>query len=367
MTNPRDQQSLSRLDLVVLARLSTPKPPTERALGDAVLELVTPGESQVRAKEVALETLAALRGRGLVSERSRSLTDEGRRAIRAAFGLTRAPTWTEIRDAYLPALGLGLQPGSEQATAAVRGKDALTAAVLRKHLGIREGGSLNAVCDALIAEVLELPPGPVNMNVIRACVLARRAGVPANGTPKEIGAGVVADAVKVKKVDRRSMLQALGRRWVNEAGTLPTSKPAQPTQPPQALQAMQPTQAMPSTQPADPAQAATPEALLQVVRETIPRVGTDGRYGAEKVFVSAIWRSIERDGRLVDLSLDRFKRWLVNANRDGWLVLARADLVSVMDAKLVAESEIRDQGATFHFVLDRRTGASPADRGSHAR
>jgi hypothetical protein len=38
-----------------------------------------------------------------------------------------------------------------------------------------------------------------------------------------------------------------------------------------------------------------------------------------------------------------------------------------MDAKLVAESEIQDQGATFHFVLDPRTGAHGTERGSHAR
>jgi cell pole-organizing protein PopZ len=367
MTNPRDQHSLSRLELVVLARLSTLKPPTERALGDAVFELVLLAESAARAKEVALETLAALRGRGLVSERVRGLTDEGRRALRGAFGLSRVPTWTEVRDAHLPAFGLGLQPGSEQATGVVRSKDALAAAVLREHLEIREGANLNAVCDALIAEALGLPPGPVTMNVIRAHVLARRAGVPAKGSLKEIGASVAADAVNAKKADRRSMLQAIGRRWVNEADALSTSRPAQATQSTQPIQAVPPAQAVQPAQPAQSGPPATPEALLQVVRETIPRVGTDGRYGAEKVFVSAIWRSIERDHRLVDLSLDRFKRWLVNANRDGWLVLARADLVGAMDAKLVAESEIRDQGATFHFVLDRRTGASAADRGSHAR
>jgi hypothetical protein len=85
------------------------------------------------------------------------------------------------------------------------------------------------------------------------------------------------------------------------------------------------------------------------------------------VFVSAIWRSIEHDRRLVDLSLDRFKRWLVTANRDGWLVLARADLIGAMDSKQVAESEIEDRGATFHFVLDQRIGALASHRGSHAR
>jgi hypothetical protein len=107
--------------------------------------------------------------------------------------------------------------------------------------------------------------------------------------------------------------------------------------------------------------------LLDVVRETIPRVGADGRYGSEKVFVSAIWRSIEQERRLADMSLDHFKRWLVGANRDGWLVLARADLVGAMDRKLVSESEIEDRGATFHFVLDQRNAAPVSRQGSHAQ
>ena len=345
MTSTRDDHSLSRLELVVLARLSVAKPPTERALGAAVLELALPGESPGRAREVAIDTLAALRARAFVSERGRAITDEGKRALRAAFGLSRAPTWTEVRDAHLPALALGLPPGTDQTTRAIHNKDALCASVLRGLLGVREGSTLNEVCDALVAEALGLPRGPLTLNDIRTHVLARRAGVEAKGMPKELAARVAAGSVRARRTDRRSMAQALGRRWVQK-GDAGAVQPTQPTQ---------------------PAQPATPERLLEVVRETIPRVGTDGRYGAEKVFVSAIWHSLERDRRLDDLSLDRFKRWLVNANRDGWLVLARADLVGAMDAKLVAESEIQDQGATFHFVLDPRTGAHGTERGSHAR
>ncbi len=52
------------------------------------------------------------------------------------------------------------------------------------------------------------------------------------------------------------------------------------------------------------------------------------------------------------MSLDGFKRWLVSANSERQLDLARADLVGAMDRRLVAESEIEDLGSTFHFVLD---------------
>ncbi|HWO20511.1 MAG TPA: hypothetical protein VNO30_17195 [Kofleriaceae bacterium] len=339
MTSTRDDHSLSRLELVVLARLSAPKPPSEKVLGAAVLELALPDTSAARARAVAVDTLAALRARGLVSEQGRTLTDEGKRVLRGALGLSRVPTWTEARTAHFPARALGLAPGSDQAAKAVRTKDALCAAVLRGELGVREAPTLQDLCDALIAEALGLPAGPLNLSDLRTYVFARRAGVEPAGKPKELAARFAAKSVGAKDAGRSSLVQALVRRWVQE-GAAPAERPAQP---------------------------ASPEALLDVVREAIPRVGTDGRYGAEKVFVSAIWHSIERDRRLDDLSLDRFKRWLVGANRDGWLVLARADLVGAMDAKLVAESEIQDQGATFHFVLDQRAGAHATERGNHAR
>ena len=123
--------------------------------------------------------------------------------------------------------------------------------------------------------------------------------------------------------------------------------------------------ALPISPPDGPGTQPPPQQLLEVVRETIPRIGTEGRFG-EKVYVSAIWRTIERDRKVGDLSLANFKRWLVSANRDGWLVLARADLIGAMDARQVTESEINDRGATFHFVLDQRNGSSVSQQETHA-
>ena len=358
MTSAPDKRSLSPIEILVLAQLSAAKPPTERALGKTDLELALPDESPARGGEIAVEILTALRGRALVNERARTLTEEGRRALRAVFGLAHVPTWPEVRGTYLPALALGLAPSSAQAHETTRSKDKLAAAVLGEQFGIREAPTLVAVCDALVAEALGLPPGPVTLDQIRTHVLARRVGVEAKGKPKELAARMAAGAVRASRADRASLLQALRRRWAQAAAHPPSGQPRQVPQPPQP-----PQPPVPRLQ--QPLQPATPETLLEVVRETIPRVGVDGRFGSEKVFVSAIWRSIERDRRLADLSLDRFKHWLVAANRDGWLVLARADLVGAMDPRLVAESEIKDQGATFHFVLDRRGAA--AEGAIHAR
>jgi hypothetical protein len=355
MTRTPDDHPLSRLELVVLACLSQSRPPSERRLAEVLAGFAPAGDAPARA---IAEALAALRRQGLVIERGKSLTEDGRRALREAFGLGRTPTWVQVRDHYLPALALGLRPGSDQAGQAVRNSDTIAAAVLHAQLGVPDASTVAALCDALISEALGMPAGPHTLGAIRAHVLARRAGVEAKGAPEEIARRLVARAVRSPRADKRSLLPALGRQWVHEAGA-PPEPPAQPD--PRA-------QLEPPDPPAPPAPPDPPaaETLLEVVREALPRVGDDGRYGAEKVFVSAIWQNIERDRRLADLSLDRFKRWLVTANRDGWLVLARADLVGAMDQRLVADSAIEDQGATFHFVLDRRHGAA-SGRGSHAR
>jgi len=397
MVNARDDQPLTRLEVLVLARASDSKTLKEEALAKTVFELALPNESPARAREVALETFEVLSARGLVKKPSRTrkgnvgsklLTDEGRRALRSVFGLTRVPTWSQVRDYHLPALALGLKPGSVQAKAAVSSEDAITATVLRGKLGIEHAPTVADLCDALIAEVLGMSPGKLTLGKIRAHVLARRSGVEVKGELDDIAARVVAVELHARGGGKDAIDAALGRRWLGEVEAGQVIRPAQPvTQEPQIVQeplathlssvaperSDRPQRPVHPVAPIDPPQAApavhhdASAALLEIVREAIPRVGAAGRFGDEKVFVSALWRNMEQDRRLSDLSLDRFKRWLVRANRDGWLVLVRADLVGAMDAKLVADSEIEDHGATFHFVLDSRRAVAASERGTHVR
>jgi hypothetical protein len=380
MTHTRDLLVLSGIELIVLARLSSPTPPRPAELTEAVRKLAL-AESPGRARDTVNSTLASLHQRALVTKapagpRRRAdtagrrwiLTEDGDRALRAAFDLSHTPTWLEVRDAYLPALGLGLRAGSEEAGQVLKTRDTISAAVLRDHFGIARATTLREVCDALIAETLGLPPGPVTLARIQYHVLARRGGVEPKPRPKkgELGqtaARIAAVALRERRADKRAMMQGLGRRWVykvshaRNTGMVPPSPtaPASAARPPSA----------PASPPPVPPVAA--DTLLTVVRETIPKIGADGRFGPDKVFVSAIWHSIERDRRLLDLSLDRFKRWLVIANRDRLLDLARADLVGAMDPHLVAESEIEHLGATFHCVLDHQAVMPGIERRSHAR
>jgi hypothetical protein len=107
--------------------------------------------------------------------------------------------------------------------------------------------------------------------------------------------------------------------------------------------------------PAAAVKSSSPIDIVGAVRRAVEGGGVSatGRFGKDKVFISAIWKEISGDARIGQMGLPAFKRWLINANRDRVVDLARADLVDAMDRTLVKESEIEDRGSTFHFVIDR--------------
>jgi hypothetical protein len=397
MTSTHETESLSHVDLIALARLSCSAGANVDELTAAIAEAAPPDGSPT-ARERATSALTALRADSLATtpkstKRSPSprstITDRGKRALSAAVGLDKAPRWTEFRDRYLPALALGLSVTSEQ-TSTLGKTEELTLTTLRQHFDVSQASTVVALCDAVIAKALGLPPGPITLLRLRAHVLARDLGIDSTvaSTPElEALAARVAAVSQDRTGDGKwSLRQTLGRRWAYKVTSstkiqpatqntplqkaLPLTSPPHSTPPGQghAPITLQPpvgrpplTLVTPSAKPA----AISADTLLDVVRETIPRIGSDGRFGPEKVFVSAIWHRIERDGRMPELSLDRFKHWLLTFNRDQLLDLARADTQGEMDDRLVEESEINDLGATFHFVVDRRI--APPGRGYHAR
>lgn len=90
------------------------------------------------------------------------------------------------------------------------------------------------------------------------------------------------------------------------------------------------------------------KSALALVREAVHQIGPEGRYGDQKVFISAVYRAVAPE---IGMTMAEFKSWLLDRNRNNDLVLARADLVGAMDRSLVRDSEIEDRGATFHFIL----------------
>lgn len=376
MSDTRAESALSGVELVVLACLSQKaRTPSDDELGSAVRDLCFPDEAPERTRRMAVDALDVLRQRGLVEARGKMLSDRGGRALRAVFGLTRRPSWDAFRDRHLPALALGLQ-GSSSTAMLVKNETATAAAVVSRELGVGKGVTLGTLCDTLIADALGMPPGEITLERIRAHVLARRAGVEAKGTSAELAASIAAKAVGAESGDRAALAIALGRRWLrgrDSAAEPSHNDHARNGEVARQVSATLAVEASHMSSTPSPALMTTerkpqppPHDLLEVVRETLPQIGAEGRFGSEKVFVSALWHRIEHRARPSELSLDRFKRWLLTANRDGSLILARADLIGAMDARQVQESEIQDRGATFHFVLDSQTDQS-AQGGSHVR
>jgi hypothetical protein len=93
--------------------------------------------------------------------------------------------------------------------------------------------------------------------------------------------------------------------------------------------------------------------FARVVDEVVSNAPPEARVG-RKVFISAIWDVASADPEIDSMGLPEFKRRLYAAHRAQLLSMSRADYVAAMDPALVRKSENKVDGATYHFVEDRR-------------
>jgi hypothetical protein len=75
-----------------------------------------------------------------------------------------------------------------------------------------------------------------------------------------------------------------------------------------------------------------------------------GRFGKDRIFISHVWRTFEREQQPKNMDLDSFKQRLLEANRERCLDLVCADMAPMLDQADVKESEINYLSATFHFL-----------------
>lgn len=96
----------------------------------------------------------------------------------------------------------------------------------------------------------------------------------------------------------------------------------------------------------------TLEEFAEKVHRAVEKVATGparetGTFG-EKVFIHAAWAI----GKF-DMTLDEFKKKLVEAHRNRLVYLSRADLVEAMDPYAVKRSTTHLHNSTFHFISPR--------------
>lgn len=345
-----DPIHLSRLEQLVLAALTGAKPPSPSELTERLTPLAFADNTRLEARQRTGEALAGLVERGLIDGKRR-LTEEGRRTLCAALGVTRVPTWQQATGRLVPALALSLPPESTEAARALKDGQSLQLEILRARHDLGEARNVSQLGDTLLARALGLPPGKkVTLPLLRTHALAQLLGEPPRGKGEDLVKRVAAAAVRARKTDAGSLKQALARRWLAE-------------EPPPRTSAVPPSQARPAAERrtgerSSESSDALDRTLLALVQEVLPMLRAPDRFGPDKVFLSALWSAIRAHPQCPSgLAAEPFRRWLLRANQRQLLTLARADLVGAMDEKRVAESELEHDGAEFHFVVDPRATA----------
>jgi hypothetical protein len=277
--------------LVLCYLLSQKKPSGSAQIRKALSSLAAVGEGE----------LGALLEAGLIEgKRSFKLTEEGRAHALALVGGTPRG-WLGVK-ARLVAGALGV-------TAVKDARDLRQAVIARHHkLAPRK------VLDALAWRQLGVES---DRKFDRTAVLAHLLGVKPDG--KTIEAQLAAHAVESPRTGAEALRTAVLRGWLGASSPSP----------------------LPSPSPSPSASFA--ERVLAAASAS-----PTGRFGADKVFISHVWRMA---GAGEELS--SFKQRLVDAQRDGLLYLSRADLVEAMDPDDVRQSETESHGARYHFI---RTG-----------
>jgi len=242
----------------------------------------------------------------------------------------KAATWTQLVERVFPALSLGVAADDAKTHGKLAGRDAWTAAIAGRALGLWTQGappSLAAVCDAYAWQQLALSGKPKRCPPeIRAVFLQRELGTEA-GPPDRLLRLFVARQLGAPRAELRALRDALVRAWL-EGRELDGRNDA--------------IAAAPADSPAP--------AFADDVRD-VARAATHGRFGDRKVFISSVWDALRCQPTWSTLTLDDFKARLVRAHQAGDVVLARADAVSTMNPELVTASETRADGASFHFIV----------------
>ena len=291
-------------DLVVCRLLTPGSKPGLAKLADDVGPLVRP-----KATRSAVEAVvAALRSAALMPPRGFRLTDAGRARGLAYLGVAKLPPrtgWDAVQGKYLLPRAAGLGP---RLTA-----PKLAEYLLKRKYGLPVGLTGKAVRDAVVFKLLGFPDCRT-MAQLTAAVLSREIGVEPPMTAADFakaGLPVLAGAPRGGK-----------------AGYVAAALAGAFADPPGAFDL-----------------AGFAVRVLAAARDC-----PTGRFGPDKVFIGHVYRHLAADGADPGLTLDQFKRHLVEANRGRLLVLSRADMPELHPPADLDESLVTDLNARYHFL-----------------
>jgi len=316
-----------KLETLVVARAFATAEALSSATLTKTLQRFAPASMTEGAWREAIDaSLVTLRARDVMDERH-GLRDRDELARR--IGPHAAKSWQQLAERYLPALALEIAPDETTRHKRLSGRDAWTAAIVARALGLWTTGtppSLPQLCDAMAWRRLGLPGKPKRCPAeIRAHFVQQELAIEPAPAERLVRL-LAAKLVDVPRPDLRALRDGLVRNWLVD----------------RAMGAN-------AVIPPDPA-VRSPRHFAEEVLE-IAQTARDGVFGDRKVFISSVWNALRHHQVWSTLTLDDFKTRLVSAHRAGALSLVRADLVAAMDPSLVAASETVTDGASFHFIV----------------
>jgi hypothetical protein len=271
-------------------------------------------------RELISRVLRDLQDRQLVTAELRIAgVDELRRRMRTSD----ASSW-DGWERELSAEALGIGADDSKARKRLSQPHGWAAAIAARTLRLPMGG-LGAVADSLVWRELGLDGDPQECpQKVRAHFLQKH--VPASGRPDRLVRLLATRAVGAPSAEAEVLRRHLIKQWLTDVEPLmqKSSGTSVPT-------------------------------LIETVRDITQRA-RDGVFGDRKVFISSVWHALRKMPLWTTIEIDDFKAHLVAAHRKRELVLARADLVAAMDPALVAASETQTDGATFHFIVREPVG-----------
>jgi hypothetical protein len=321
-----------RLETLLLARLSTVAvPPAVTTLAGDLHRYAPGGLDLVDWHDCVVECLGGLAKHGIVDDARRvARPDE----IKLRTG-ARGATWPQWSERILPALALGARADDAKVHKRLTDRDSWSAAIVARAEGLWSKAvppTATQLCDQMIWRALGLTsavkrcPPEVRAHFLRGYIEID--GSPPDRMLRQLAAKLIG----APRAELKAFYPVLIRTWI--AGQEPGAYVAESSRaaPPRLIAA----EAVPS--------------LIDAVRSAA-REARDGVFGDRKVFISSVWHALHATPSWSALELDDFKQRLVAAHRQRELELARADFVAALDPVLVAASETRTDGATFHFVV----------------
>jgi hypothetical protein len=353
------------VDDLILARVACSGGATRAQIVRDLGPLVTPKQSSAQWRETVDAALARLDAGGKVRDgRGRlRLAEPGEAAVARYFGEkdSHARTWTDQRDIWLVAKGLGVDASKPALRSALSRPDGLSALVVQQAFGlaVRQALSPSKLRAALALVALERAFGDnVKDGLGKGSALSAKAGRVLAGQllhkPRELAtdtrlvAALCADQAGAVRFDADTLRLAVLRKLGSVDAPIsaqPVAKPAlravcESEPPPPRILTSQPEET-----PQLPGLAQFSAGVL-----TAARTRAEGWPGARKAFISRVWDAIRTSHPEWGLSEIEFKDMLAGAHRAGQLVLSGADLKNKQNIKEFEESAILYKNTVWHYV-----------------